>query len=155
MPRALLSVYNKTGIEEFARGLVASGWSIISSGGTAKALIEAGVNVTDVADLTGVPAILDHRVVTLHPKVHGGILADTALPHHVADMAEYGIEAIDLVVVNLYPFSSNPSIDLIDVGGPAMIRAAAKNFARVGVVVEPSQYAPVLAEITANGVLSL
>ncbi len=87
MPRALLSVYNKTGIEEFARGLVASGWSIISSGGTAKALIEAGIGVTDVADLTGVPAILDHRVVTLHPKVHGGILADTSLPHHVADMA--------------------------------------------------------------------
>lgn len=155
MPRALLSVYNKTGIEELARGLVASGWSIISSGGTAKALVAAGISVTDVADLTGVPAILDHRVVTLHPKVHGGILADTALPHHVADMAEYGIEAIDLVVVNLYPFADNPSVDLIDVGGPAMIRAAAKNFARVGVVVEPSQYTPVLAEISANGALSL
>ena len=155
MPRALLSVYNKTGIEELARGLVASGWSIISSGGTAKALVAAGISVTDVADLTGVPAILDHRVVTLHPKVHGGILADTALPHHVSDMAEYGIEAIDLVVVNLYPFADNPSVDLIDVGGPAMIRAAAKNFARVGVVVEPSQYTPVLAEISANGALSL
>ena len=154
MPRALLSVHDKSGIEEFARGLVASGWSIVSSGGTAAALTAAGIAVTDVAEMTGVPAILDHRVVTLHPLVHGGILADTSKPDHVADMAKYGIEAFDLVVVSLYPFSSRPGIELIDVGGPAMIRAAAKNFARVGVVVETSQYAPVLDEIRANGSLS-
>ena len=155
MPRALLSVYDKTGIEEFARGLVASGWSIVSSGGTAKTLADAGIAVADVADLTGVPPILDHRVVTLHPKVHGGILADTSKDHHVADMGTYGIEAIDLVVVSLYPFSSKPSIELIDIGGPAMIRAAAKNFDRVGVVVETSQYPMVLDEIRANGNLSV
>lgn len=154
MPRALLSVFDKTGIEDFARGLVASGWSIVSSGGTAKVLTAAGINVIDVADLTGVPAILDHRVVTLHPKVHGGILADTSKPSHVSDMDEYGIEAIDLVVVGLYPFRSNPSVELIDVGGPAMIRAAAKNFDRVGVVVNTSQYALVLDEISASGELS-
>ena len=154
MPRALLSVYDKTGIEEFARGLVASGWRIVSSGGTAKALADAGIAVTDVAELTGVPPILDHRVVTLHPKVHGGILADTSKSHHVADMDAHGIQAIDLVVVSLYPFSSKPSVELIDIGGPAMIRAAAKNFDRVGVVVETAQYAAVLDEIRANGNLS-
>ena len=97
MPRALLSVHDKSGIEEFARGLVASGWSIVSSGGTAATLAAAGIDVTDVAEVTGVPAILDHRVVTLHPKVHGGILADTSKPEHAADMAKYGIEAFDLV----------------------------------------------------------
>ena len=154
MPRALLSVHDKSGIEEFARGLVASGWSIVSSGGTAATLAAAGIDVTDVAEVTGVPAILDHRVVTLHPKVHGGILADTSKPEHAADMAKYGIEAFDLVVVSLYPFSTKPGIELIDIGGPAMIRAAAKNFARVGVVVDKSQYAPVLDEIRANGSLS-
>ena len=154
MPRALLSVHDKTGIEEFARGLVASGWSIVSSGGTAATLSAAGIDVTDVAEVTGVPAILDHRVVTLHPLVHGGILADTSKPDHVADMAKYGIEAFDLVVVSLYPFSSKPGIELIDIGGPAMIRAAAKNFARVGVVVDRSQYAVVLNEIRSKGSLS-
>lgn len=154
MPRALLSVHDKSGIEEFARGLVASGWSIVSSGGTAAALTVAGIAVTDVAEITGFPAILDHRVVTLHPKVHGGILADTSKPEHVADMAKYGIDAFDLVVVSLYPFASKPGIELIDVGGPAMIRAAAKNFARVGVVVDKSQYGPVLDEIRTNGSLS-
>ena len=154
MPRALLSVHDKSGIEEFARGLVACGWTIVSSGGTAATLAAAGITVTDVADVTGVPAILDHRVVTLHPKVHGGILADTSKPEHVADMEKYGIEAFDLVVVSLYPFSSRPGIELIDVGGPAMIRAAAKNFARVGVVVDTSQYATVLDEIRATGALS-
>jgi phosphoribosylaminoimidazolecarboxamide formyltransferase/IMP cyclohydrolase len=154
VPRALLSVHDKSGIEEFARGLVACGWSIVSSGGTAATLAAAGIEVTDVAEVTGVPAILDHRVVTLHPKVHGGILADTSKPEHVADMAQHGIEAFDLVVVSLYPFASKPGIELIDVGGPAMIRAAAKNFARVGVVVDTSQYAGVLAEIRSSGALS-
>jgi len=153
VPRALLSVHDKTGIEEFARGLVASGWGIVSSGGTAATLTAAGLAVTDVAEVTGVPAILDHRVVTLHPAVHGGILADTTKPEHLADMVRYGIEAFDLVVVGLYPFSSQPGIELIDIGGPAMIRAAAKSFARVGVVVERSQYAPVLEEIRRDGSL--
>ena len=107
--------------------------------------------VTDLAELTGLPAILDHRVVTLHPKVHGGLLADPTKPEHQADMAEHGIEPIDLVVVNLYPFDSDPSIELIDIGGPAMVRAAAKNHAHVGVVVDPADYAAVLDELRASG----
>ena len=154
MPIALLSVYDKTGIVELAAGLHAAGWRLVSSGGTAKAIAEAGIAVTDLADLTGLPAILDHRVVTLHPKVHGGLLADPTNPQHQADMAAHGIEAIDLVVVNLYPFASNPSIELIDIGGPAMVRAAAKNHAHVGVVVNPVDYQSVLGEITAEGHLS-
>ncbi len=154
MATALLSVYDKTGIVELAAGLHAAGWRIVSSGGTAKAVAEAGVPVTDLADLTGLPAILDHRVVTLHPKVHGGLLADPTNPSHQADMAEHGIDAIDLVVVNLYPFSSNPSIELIDIGGPAMVRAAAKNHAHVGVVVNPADYRVVLDEVSAKGHLS-
>lgn len=154
MPIALLSVYDKTGIVELARGLVDAGWRIVSSGGTAKAVADAGVPVTDLADLTGLPAILDHRVVSLHPKVHGGLLADPTKPEHQADMAAHGIEAIDLVVVNLYPFTSNPSIELIDIGGPAMVRAAAKNHAHVGVVVNPADYEVVLREVVAAGRLS-
>src|SRR5690606_28783619 len=112
---ALLSVYDKTGIVELARELRGLGWDLVSSGGTATALRDAGLAVTDTAELTGFPAILGHRVVTLHPKVHGGILADRRDPDHQADMAEYGIDPIDLVVVNLYPFRSNPSIELIDI----------------------------------------
>ncbi len=154
MPIALLSVYDKTGIVELATGLHRLGWTIVSSGGTAAAVIAAGVPAIDVADLTGVPAILDHRVVTLHPKVHGGLLADPTKPEHVADMAEYGIQPIDLVVVNLYPFAGDPSIELIDIGGPAMVRAAAKNHAHVAVVVNPVDYEPVLAEVTAAGSVS-
>ena len=122
VPTALLSVYDKSGIADFAESLHELGWTIVSSGGTAKVVAERGVPVTDVADLTGVPAILDHRVVTLHPKVHGGLLADPTNPSHLADMAEYGIEPISLVVVNLYPFTSSPGIELIDIGGPAMVR---------------------------------
>src|ERR1044071_3713467 len=106
MPTALLSVYDKTGITELAESLQRLGWKVVSSGGTAKAIPAAGTPVTDLADLTGVPAILDHRVVTLHPKIHGGLLADPTKPEHQADMAEYGIEPISLVVVNLYPFPS-------------------------------------------------
>jgi phosphoribosylaminoimidazolecarboxamide formyltransferase/IMP cyclohydrolase len=154
MATALLSVYDKTGIVELAAGLRAAGWKLVSSGGTAKAIAEAGLEVTDLADLTGLPAILDHRVVTLHPKVHGGLLADPTNPAHQADMAEHGIEPIDLVVVNLYPFASNPSIELIDIGGPAMVRAAAKNHAHVAVVVNPSDYRLVLDEVAAHGRLS-
>jgi phosphoribosylaminoimidazolecarboxamide formyltransferase/IMP cyclohydrolase len=154
MATALLSVYDKTGIVELAAGLHAAGWRIVSSGGTAKVVAAAGVPVTDLVELTGLPAILDHRVVTLHPKVHGGLLADPTNPTHQADMAEHGIEAIDLVVVNLYPFEGNPSIELIDIGGPAMVRAAAKNHAHVGVVVNPSDYRVVLDEVAAKGRLS-
>ncbi|MGZ4674319.1 MAG: bifunctional phosphoribosylaminoimidazolecarboxamide formyltransferase/IMP cyclohydrolase, partial [Ilumatobacteraceae bacterium] len=154
MPTALLSVYDKTGIVELADELHRLGWRIISSGGTAKVISQAGTPVTDLADLTGVPAILDHRVVTLHPKVHGGLLADPTNAQHRADMAEHGIDPIDLVVCNLYPFSSNPSIELIDIGGPAMVRAAAKNHQFVAVVVDPSDYGPVLAELREDGHIS-
>src|SRR6476661_849169 len=138
--RALLSTYDKTGVVALARGLADAGWDLVSSGGTASAIAAAGIEVTDVADLTGAPAILGHRVVTLHPKVHGGLLADRDDPAHVADMERYDITGIDLVVSNLYPFSSNPSIELIDIGGPAMIRAAAKNHEFVGVLTDPAQY---------------
>jgi phosphoribosylaminoimidazolecarboxamide formyltransferase/IMP cyclohydrolase len=151
VPTALLSVYDKSGIAELAEGLHAAGWRLLSSGGTAREIAARGVPVTDVAELTGMPAILGHRVVTLHPKVHGGILADTGDPSHRADLAEFGIDPIDLVVVNLYPFSSDPGIELIDIGGPAMVRAAAKNHDRVAVVVDPADYAVVLAEIDAAG----
>jgi len=147
VPRALLSVYDKTGIVEFASALHSLGWSLISSGGTASAISAAGIPVTDVAEITGLAPILDHRVVTLHPKIHGGILADRSKPEHVDEMKQNDIEGIDLVVVNLYPFSSNPSVDLIDIGGPAMVRAAAKNFAHVGVVVDTADYADVLEMI--------
>ena len=161
--RALLSVYDKTGVVDLARDLRSLGWDIISSGGTAAALREADVAVTDVAELTGTPAILGHRVVTLHPKVHGGILADRRNPDHQKDMAEHGIEPIDLVVSNLYPFGASlesfehgatRAEELIDIGGPAMIRAAAKNFKDVGIVTHPSQYQQVVDELKAGGVLS-
>ncbi len=145
--RALLSVYDKAGVVDLARGLHDLGWDLVSSGGTARAIADAGVPVTDVAELTGVPAILGHRVVTLHPKVHGGILADPTDPEHRADMAEYGIEPFELVVANLYPFSAEPSIELIDIGGPTLVRAAAKNHAFVGIVTDPSRYGQVLAEL--------
>ena len=153
--RALLSVYDKTGVVDLARGLHDLGWDLVSSGGTARAIAEAGVPVTDVAELTGVPAILGHRVVTLHPKVHGGILADPTDPEHLADMAEYGIEPFELVVANLYPFSAEPSIELIDIGGPTLVRAAAKNHAFVGIVTDPSRYGDVLSELTGSGALSM
>ena len=147
-------MYDKTGVVEFATALHELGWDLISSGGTARVIAEAGVPVTDVADLTGVPAILGHRVVTLHPKVHGGILADPTNPSHREDMAEYGIEPIELVVANRYPFSAEPSIELIDIGGPTMVRAAAKNHAFVGIVTDPSRYDEVLTELRAEGALT-
>ncbi|MEZ5233321.1 MAG: bifunctional phosphoribosylaminoimidazolecarboxamide formyltransferase/IMP cyclohydrolase [Acidimicrobiales bacterium] len=154
MPTALLSVYDKSGIVELGRELAALGWTLVSSGGTAAALAGAGVAVTDVATLTGYPPLFGHRVVTLHPIVHGGILADRSEPSHVADLEANGIAPIDLVVGNLYPFSSNPSVELIDIGGPAMVRAAAKNFAHVGVVTDPADYPAVLDELRAAGSLS-
>jgi phosphoribosylaminoimidazolecarboxamide formyltransferase/IMP cyclohydrolase len=122
----------------------------VSSGGTAKAIADAGIPVTAVDDITGVPPILDHRVVTLHPKIHGGILADRSKASHDDDMATYGIEPFDLVVSNLYPFAQDPGIETIDVGGPAMVRAAAKNHAFVTIVTSASQYAPLLEELDAN-----
>ncbi len=161
--RALLSVYDKSGIVDLARELRGMGWDLISSGGTAAALREANLAVTDVAELTGFPAILGHRVVTLHPKVHGGILADRRNPDHQADMGTYGIDPIDLVVSNLYPFGADTTSfehgasraeELIDIGGPAMIRAAAKNFKDVGILTHPSDYKTVVDELKAAGVLS-
>src|SRR6476620_8794264 len=154
VPTAMLSVYDKTGVVDLAAGLADLGWTILSSGGTARALADAGIQVTDVAELTGMPPILGHRVVTLHPLVHGGILADVDDAAHRRDLQTHGIEPISLVVVNLYPFSSDPGIELIDVGGPAMVRAAAKNHAHVAVVVDPAQYEPVLDELRRDGVVS-
>ena len=138
MPTALISVYDKTGIVEFARALVERGWNIVSSGGTASALTAQGIAVVDVAELTGFPPLLGHRVVTLHPRVHAAILADLDETEHRADLERLGIEPISLVVVNLYPFDSNPSVELIDIGGPTLVRGAAKNHAHVAVVVRPS-----------------
>ena len=160
--RALLSVYDKSGVVDLARGLVDLGWELISSGGTARVIAEAGLPVTDVADHTGSPIMLGHRVVTLHPKVHGGILADRDDPEHRADMDAHGIDPIDLVVGNLYPFGTSVADfqhgagrpeELIDIGGPAMVRAAAKNHAQVGVVVDPADYDEVLGELRATGAL--
>ena len=154
MPTALLSVFDKTGIVEFANGLHILGWKLISSGGTATALGAAGLPVTDLAELTGYPAILGHRVVTLHPVIHGGLLADLDQPEHVAELAQYNIQPFALAVVNLYPFSGDPSIDLIDIGGPTLIRAAAKNHAHVGVVMNPGQYGAILQELQTSQTLS-
>ena len=150
-PRALLSVFDKTGLVEFATGLHELGFELVSSGGTAAAVTEAQIPVTAVAEVTGVPEMLDHRVVTLHPKIHGGILADRGKESHRADLEAHGIEAFDLVVVNLYPFVASPEIETIDIGGPAMVRAAAKNHAWVAVVTDPSQYGAVLDELRAHG----
>lgn len=152
--RALLSVYDKRGVVDLACGLHELGWELVSSGGTARALAEAGLPVRTVAEVTGSPEMLGHRVVTLHPKIHGGILADRDDPEHVADLEANGITPIDLVVVNLYPFATDPSVELIDIGGPAMVRAAAKNHAHVGVVVDPADYSVVLAELRRHGRLS-
>ena len=148
--RALFSVSDKTGVVELARGLAELGFELIASRGTAKELAEAGLTVTDVASLTDFPPILEHRVVTLHPAVHAGILAKRRDPGHEADLREHEIEPFDLVVVNLYPFGSDPGIELIDIGGPAMVRAAAKNHEFVGVVVDPLDYRHVLWELQGN-----
>jgi phosphoribosylaminoimidazolecarboxamide formyltransferase/IMP cyclohydrolase len=149
--RALLSVSDKTGIDDLARGLHELGYELVSSGGTARAIEAAGVPVTTVESVTGSPEMLDHRVVTLHPKIHGGILADLGKDSHRADLETHGITPFDLVVVNLYPFLDQPGIETIDVGGPTMVRAAAKNHAWVGIVTSPAQYDDVLTELRANG----
>jgi phosphoribosylaminoimidazolecarboxamide formyltransferase / IMP cyclohydrolase len=154
MKRALLSVYDKTGLEAFARGLVSLGYELVSSGGTSKALAEAGIEHLEVEAVTGAPEMMNGRVKTLHPKIHGGILADRSKPSHMQDLESNGIEPIDLVVCNLYPFRSEPSIEMIDVGGPTMVRAAAKNFAHVGIVVDPADYGAVLDELRREDELS-
>jgi phosphoribosylaminoimidazolecarboxamide formyltransferase / IMP cyclohydrolase len=153
--RALISVFDKTGLEELARGLARLGVEIVSTGGTLKSLEERGIPVTAVSGVTGFPEILDGRVKTLHPKVHGGILANRAVPEHLDALGEHGIDRIDLVVVNLYPFqetvargaSFEDTVEMIDVGGPTMVRAAAKNFGGVAVVVDPADYGEVLAAL--------
>ena len=152
--QALISVYDKTGVVELARRLVALKWEIISSGGTSDALANASVPVTPVEQITGAPEILNGRVKTIHPTIHGGLLADLSNPSHIKDLHDRGIVPIDLVVCNLYPFSSEPSVELIDIGGPAMVRAAAKNHQRVGVVTQSADYDTVLEELERNDVLS-
>src|SRR5882724_8404490 len=152
--RALISVSDKTGIIEFAQELRAFDVDIISTGGTAKALRESGIKVTDVSDITGFPEMMDGRIKTLHPKIHGGLLALRDKPEHVAAMREHEIEPIDLVVVNLYPFEETiasegvplaEAIEQIEIGGPAMIRSAAKNSKYVAVIVSSEFYSPVIA----------
>ena len=152
--RALISVYDKAGVVELAAGLVELGWELIASAGTARVIEAAGLPVVDVADYTGSPVMLGHRVVTLHPRIHGGILADRDNPAHRADLEANGIDPIDLVVVNLYPFEASPGIETIDIGGPTMVRAAAKNHAHVGVLVDPADYPAVLDELRLGGRLS-
>ncbi len=151
---ALISVFDKTGVVDLARELADAGWDLLSSGGTAGVLRDAGMRVVDVADLTGFEAMLGHRVVTLHPKVHAGILADLDDATHRLDLERHGIEPISMVVVNLYPFAANPGIDMIDIGGPTLVRGAAKNHAHVTVVVRPADYAVVVDEIRARGAVS-
>jgi phosphoribosylaminoimidazolecarboxamide formyltransferase / IMP cyclohydrolase len=162
--RALVSVYDKTGIVEFARELASLDIEIVSTGGTAKLLGEAGIPVRDVSDLTGWPEMLGGRVKTLHPKVHGGILFQRGKSEDRKQIAEHAIVPIDLVVVNLYPFSATAAkpgvtadelIEKIDIGGPAMVRSAAKNFQSVGVVTDPSEYPSIAAELRAKRELSL
>jgi phosphoribosylaminoimidazolecarboxamide formyltransferase / IMP cyclohydrolase len=157
--RALLSVSDKTGLIDFARALHARGIALVSTGGTSKAIADAGLPVTDVSELTGFPEMMDGRVKTLHPKVHGGLLAIRSHPEHQAALLAHGIAPIDLLVVNLYPFEATVAagkgyddcIENIDIGGPAMIRGAAKNHADVAVVVDAEDYAAVLADLDATG----
>ncbi len=157
---ALISVSDKTGIADFARELHALGCTLLSTGGTAKLLADAGLPVTEVAEHTGFPEMLDGRVKTLHPTIHGGLLARRDLPAHMGALSEHGIATIDLLVVNLYPFEAtvaradctlDDAIENIDIGGPAMVRSAAKNWKDVAVLTDASQYAPVLAELKAGG----
>ncbi len=161
MTTALLSVSDKTGITEFARALVALDVKLLSTGGTARLLADAGLPVTEVAEITGFPEMLDGRVKTLHPRIHGGLLARRDHPEHMAALKAHGIATIDLLVVNLYPFEQataradctlDDAIENIDIGGPAMLRAAAKNWADVTVVIAPADYAQVLAELAHGGV---
>src|SRR5712691_4440064 len=158
--RAILSVTDKTGLVEFARKLADMRVELISTGGTAKLLRESGIPVQDIAELTGFPEMLDGRVKTLHPKVHGGILHRRENPKHRSAIAEHGIQPIDMVVVNLYAFEKTAAkpdvhfeelIENIDIGGPSMIRSAAKNFQDVAVVTSPGDYASIADEMTRSG----
>ncbi|MFY9569119.1 MAG: bifunctional phosphoribosylaminoimidazolecarboxamide formyltransferase/IMP cyclohydrolase, partial [Acetivibrionales bacterium] len=161
--RALISVSDKTGIVELAQALAKRGVEIISTGGTFRTLAEAGINVINISDITGFPECLDGRVKTLHPKVHAGILAMRSSEDHMKQLEELGIETIDMVVINLYPFKQTilkgnvelaEAIENIDIGGPTMLRAAAKNYQDVAVVVDPEDYAKVISEIEATGDVS-
>ncbi len=157
--RALVSVYDKTGLDDLVRGLHAAGVALVSTGGSAALIESLGLPVTEVEDLTGFPECLEGRVKTLHPRVHAGILADTRKPDHVAQLEELGVEAFELVVVNLYPFadtvasgaSPDECVEQIDIGGPSMVRAAAKNHPSVAVVTDPSTYDAVLEAVTSGG----
>ncbi len=157
--RALISVYDKTGLEELAAGLHAAGVRIVSTGSTAKRIAAAGIPVQEVEEVTGSPEMLDGRVKTLHPRIHGGILADRRVPAHMQTLADMQIEAFDLVVVNLYPFvetvrsgaAQDDVVEQIDIGGPAMVRSAAKNHAAVSIVVDPSSYGAVVAAAAEGG----
>src|SRR5579872_3318242 len=162
--RAVISVYDKTGLGEFARRLAGAGVEIVSTGGTARYLREEGIKVRDVAELTGWPEMLGGRVKTLHPKIHGGILYQRGKKQDQAEAESHEIAPIDLVVVNLYPFSAvarkagvtpEEMVENIDIGGPAMLRSAAKNFASVAVVTDPGQYDEIASEIEKKGELSL
>ncbi len=161
MTTALLSVSDKTGIVDFARSLHQAGVKLLSTGGTAKLLRDSDLPVTEVSEVTGFPEMLDGRVKTLHPHIHGGLLARRDVPEHMAALAEHGIGTIDLLVINLYPFAQtkaradctlDDAIENIDIGGPAMLRAAAKNWPDVAVVIDPADYAQVLAELKAGAV---
>lgn len=157
---AIISVTDKTGVVEFAKSLSKLGVGILSTGGTAKALREGGVSVTDISDYTGFPEMMDGRVKTLHPKVHGGLLGLRDNPEHVRMMKEHGIKPIDMIVVNLYQFEKTvakegvtleDAIENIDIGGPSMLRSSAKNFRDVTVVVDPADYEVVLREMESTG----
>ena len=148
--RALLSVWDKGGLDEFARALHEMGVELVSSSNTAAAIVAAGVPVTPLSEVTGFPEILGHRVVTLHPRVHGGLLADLGNPAHLADLETHGIAPFELVVSNLYPFRDRPGIETIDIGGPALTRASAKNHEWVTIVTAIEQYEPLIAELRAN-----
>ncbi len=158
--RAIISLTDKSGIEDFARQLKELGVEILSTGGTAKKMREYGIEVKDVADFTGFPEMLDGRVKTLHPKVHGGILAQRDNPEHQAQMRQYDLQPIDLIAVNLYAFDkavADPActltnaIENIDIGGPTMLRAASKNYHDVTVIVDPADYPQVIAEMKETG----
>src|SRR5690554_636909 len=157
--RALISVYDKTGIEDFAKGLADAGVEIVSTGSTAARIAAAGVAVTPVDEVTGFPEVLDGRVKTLHPHVHAGILADRRLESHRAQLESLGVAAFDLVAVNLYPFAAtvaagaglDETVEQIDIGGPSMVRAAAKNHASVAVLVDPAGYGAALDAVRAGG----
>ncbi|MGA8878771.1 MAG: bifunctional phosphoribosylaminoimidazolecarboxamide formyltransferase/IMP cyclohydrolase, partial [Candidatus Korobacteraceae bacterium] len=158
--RAILSVTDKAGLADFARRLAKMGVELVSTGGTAKLLRDAGIKVSDISDLTGFPEMLDGRVKTLHPKVHGGILHMRGKPEHVAAVTEHGIQPIDMVVVNLYAFEKTAEkagvefeeiIENIDIGGPSMVRSAAKNFQDVAIVTSPSDYDAIASEMESSG----